>query len=102
MKLRRAETLAEFLVAMMVFATIMAGVFDFVANHTSNAARIKDYDFFMYYTQKWLNENSSLASIPNSGKIENTERYTIEFTVKDGVLTAAQGNKTMKFTVGNN
>ena len=75
MKRRRAETLTEFLVAMMVFATIMAGVFDFVANHTSNAARIKD---------------------------ENTERYTIEFTVKDGILTATQGNKSMKFTVSSN
>ena len=100
MKRRRAETLTEFLVAMMVFATIMAGVFEFVANQTTNAGRIKDYDFFMYYTQKWLNEKGN--TIPSSGKIENTERYTIEFTVKDGILTATQGNKSMKFTVSSN
>ena len=102
MKRRRAETLTEFLVAMMVFATIMAGVFEFVANQTTNAARIKDWDFFMYYTQKWLNENSNLASIPNSGKIEKTERDTIEFKVEDGVLTAKQGDKSKKFTVSSN
>ena len=55
---RRAETLAEFLVAMVLFASIMTGVFDFTANQLNNAARIKDYDFFTFHTNKWLNEHA--------------------------------------------
>ncbi|MBQ6774694.1 MAG: prepilin-type N-terminal cleavage/methylation domain-containing protein [Synergistaceae bacterium] len=96
---RRAETLAEFLVAMIVFAFIMTGVFDFTANQLTNAARVKDYDFFMFYTQKYINEHSN--SIPNSGEITDTERGDITFKRSNNVLTAAQGNKSMKFTISN-
>ena len=96
---RRAETLAEFLIAMVLFASIMTGVFDFLANQLNNAARIKDYDFFMFYTQKYINEHSDL--IPNSGEITDTERGTITFKKSDNVLTAAQGDKLMKFTISN-
>ena len=99
MRRRRAETLAEFLVAMIVFAMIMTGVFDFITNQLTNAARVKDYDFFMFYTQKYINEHSS--SIPASGQIDDTERDTITFTKSNNVLTASQGNKSMKFTISN-
>ena len=58
MKRRKAETLTEFLVAMVLFSVIMTGVFNFVANQTENAARIKNWDFFTFRTNKWLNENS--------------------------------------------
>ena len=52
MKKRRAETLVEFLIATLIFGVLMAGVFEFMATHTSTIARIKTRDDFMYYAQK--------------------------------------------------
>ena len=43
-KRRNGETLAEILMALLVFGIILGGVSDFIANQTTNVARIKTRD----------------------------------------------------------
>ena len=118
MKRRRAETFTEFLVAMVLFALIMAGVFQFTANQTMQAARIKDWDFFMFYAQQWINENRNddgTIKAPNeadNNKEKDTdERGIIEFVMEtdsstqEKILTVRQKDnpkQSMKFTVSSN
>lgn len=94
--------MTEFLVAMVLFSAVMIGIFNFLANQTTNAAVIKDYDFFMFYTQKWLNEKSGV--IPVSEEYTTLERGDITFTKSGNVLTVKMKDnedKSMQFTISN-
>ena len=101
LKSHRAETLTEFLVAMILFSVIMVGVFNFVANQTKNASDIHQYDSLMFETQRWLNTQA----YPISNGTYQSTNGDIEFK-KDGTkLTAKLVNTpavSMDFTIGNN
>ena len=57
MKRRKGETLAEILMALLVFGIIMGGVSDFIANHTTLVARIKTRDKFIECAEKLIERN---------------------------------------------
>lgn len=74
MRRRSAETLIEFLTALLVFLVVMTSIFTFMANQTENIARLIDRDFFVFNAQKWLNERKT------SGTLTTIEGRTITFT----------------------
>ena len=56
-KQRKGETLAEILMALLVFGIILGGVSDFIANHTTLVARVKTRDKLMEGAQKLISRN---------------------------------------------
>lgn len=50
---RKGETLTEFLTAATVFGMMMAGIFEFIANHTETLADIRNKDELMYHAQRF-------------------------------------------------
>ena len=105
MKKRRAETLAEFLMASLVFGLVMAGTFEFIANQTEFIARINVRDEIMqqaqfsmdYYYYTYAKSTSS----PKKG-ILSSDRAGLKFSFDDDnnpkVLTVSKGTKhTMTF-----
>ena len=95
MRRRSAETLIEFLTALLVFLVVMTSIFTFMANQTENIARLIDRDFFVFNAQKWLNERKS------SGTLTTIEGRTITFTRDNNnlVLRDNENASSMTFQV---
>ena len=72
LKKRTAETLMEVLTAMSVFAIIIAGFSDFMANQTIALARAKDREKIMYYAQRWISSGDYGIPEADGGKIHFT------------------------------
>ena len=85
MRRRSAETLIEFLTALLIFMTVMTSIFTFMANQTENVARLIDRDFFVFNAQKWINERKT------SGTLDTIEGRTITFT-REGNNIIARDN----------
>ncbi len=69
MKRRAAETLMEVLTAMAVFAIIIGGFSDFMANQTIALARAKDREKIMYYAQKWISSGDYTITSADNRRI---------------------------------
>ncbi|MBQ7577126.1 MAG: hypothetical protein IJT21_02545 [Synergistaceae bacterium] len=95
MRRRSAETLIEFLTALLVFLVVMTSIFTFMANQTENIARLIDRDFFVFNAQKWLNERKT------SGTLTTIEGRTITFTRDNNnlVLRDNENASSMTFQV---
>ena len=95
MKKRRAETFAEFLMAALVFGIVMAGTFEFIANHTEMIGRIKIRDEIIQQAQ------FSMDYYYMTGVLSE-DRAGLKFTFDDNknpkVLTVSKGTQhTMTF-----
>ncbi|MBQ7561252.1 MAG: prepilin-type N-terminal cleavage/methylation domain-containing protein [Synergistaceae bacterium] len=89
MRKLKAETLVEFITAMAIFSILMLGVFNFMANQTSNTARLLDRDFFVFHAQKYLNGDTSTQS----------ERGTLTFSRQGDNLIISDGSNSMTFQI---
>ena len=72
LKRRVAETLMEVLTAMAVFAIIIEGFSDFMANQTIALARAKDREKIMYYAQRWISSGDYSITSADNRKITFT------------------------------
>ena len=70
---------------MTVFAVMMSGLFDFMANQTLNLAYIKDRETMLYYAKKWLASND--VGITEADGV-------ITFSSADDALTVTLNGKT--------
>ncbi len=93
MKKRRAETLAEFLMAALVFGIIMASTFEFIANHTEMIGKIKIRDEIMQQAQFSMDYYYSSGVLP-----PDRAGLTFELDNDKKTLTVSKGTQhTMTF-----
>ena len=95
MNKRKAETLAEFLMAALVFGIIMAGTFEFIAHQTKMIANIGAQDEIMQQAQ-WSMDYYYMT------KVLSEDRAGLKFMFdnksKPKVLTVSKGTMhTMTF-----
>lgn len=88
---RKAETLIEILVAMGIFVTVMAGVFDFMANQTVALARNREREKIMYHVQKFI--------VSGDFSQGHSESWGTSFDIKGGVLSASRGGYSVMFRI---
>ena len=88
---RKAETLIEILVAMGIFVTVMAGVFEFMANQTIALARNREREKIMYHAQKFI--------ISGDFSQEHSESWGTSFDIDGGVLTVSRGSYSVMFRI---
>ena len=105
MKKRKAETLAEFLMAALVFGIVMAGTFEFIAYHTKTIANISARDEIMQQAQ-WSMDYyyfTKLKSPISQGVISidrangNGMRFLSDDKKDPKVLTVIKGSHMMTF-----
>ena len=96
-KKRKGETLAEILMALLVFGIILGGVSDFIANHTTLIARIKQRDELIYWGQWYMSrlpENNS-----DDGKSYISDDIGLTITSNDGHILVVKHSASMDFTI---
>ena len=94
-KRRNGETLAEILMALLVFGIIMGGVSDFIANHTTMIARIKQRDELIYWGQWYMN----ILPANNNGNSYVSEDIGLTITSADGHILVVKHSASMDFTI---
>ena len=94
MKKRKAETLAEFLMAALVFGIVMAGTFEFIAYHTKTIANISARDEIMQQAQ-WSMDYYYMTGILSEDRAGLTFAFNDESKPK--TLTVSKGSHTMTF-----
>lgn len=83
---RKADTLVEIIIAMLVFGIIMSGTFDFMSNQTMALVRMRERDDIMYQVQRYINYGT-----------EYTEADNVKIESQDNIITASKGSTTMTF-----
>ena len=108
---RRADTLVEVIIAMMVFGIIMSGTFDFIANQTIAMVKMRERDDIDFWAQKWLNTSYDVFTSTNIPNTIESEKVKIN-VYKDAsgttqanssadakLLVISKGSTTIKYTL---
>lgn len=97
---RKGETFTEFLTASVVFGIIMAGLFEFTANHTQILADTKDRDNLMFHAQNFLAVSHDLVygnEIKDYDDHYHKENITFKLTDNRTILTVTNNTASMRF-----
>ncbi len=97
MKKRKAETLIEIVIAMLVFGIISAGVFDFMAQQKLYLARARDR-YNMFYAAQKLIICSSL-DVVDEAHPKSIADTGMQYTFHDNTLKLIHGTNTMTFSI---
>ena len=94
-KRRKGETLAEILMALLVFGIILGGVSDFIANHTTLIARVKTRDELMYWGTWYINARPE----NNDGDSYVSSDINLKITSSDGHILVRKHSDSMDFAL---
>ena len=95
---RKGETLTEFLTAATVFGLMMAGIFEFIANHTETLADIRDKDELMYHAQRFAAVSRDISGTTGVTR-DKKEGVSFDFANDKKTLTVSNSRSYLTFSL---